>query len=160
MPALTPKIRLAVPGDETVLAALCRAVHELHAAARPDVFLPYAAAAFQAWFGELLAGEEVKLWIAEIEGVPAGYVSAARKTREANAFCHARVWCEIDNMAVEPEFRNRGLARQLMETAIAHARAEGIQEFELTTWSFNQDALAAFESLGFRPRVVRLELRN
>jgi len=49
----------------------------------------------------LLASDEVKFWIVEIDGVPAGYVSVARKSREGMPFSPAREWCEIDNLAVE-----------------------------------------------------------
>ena len=157
MSELTPLIRRAVSGDESILAELAKAVHELHVAARPDIFLPYDAVALRTWFGELLAADEVKFWIVEIGGVAAGYVSAARKSREANPFSSAREWCEIDNLSVEPAFRNQGLGRLLMETAMADARSMGLRVFELTTWWFNESGRAAFQSLGFQPRFVRFE---
>jgi len=153
----TPLIRRAVSGDESILAALGKAVHELHVNARPDIFLPYYAEALRIWFRELLAGGEVKFWIVEIDGVAAGYVSAARKSREANPFSPAREWCEIDNLAVEPAFQKQGLGRLLMETAMADARSAGLRVFELTTWWFNESGRAAFQSLGFQSRFVRFE---
>jgi ribosomal protein S18 acetylase RimI-like enzyme len=157
MSQLTPLIRRAVPGDESILAALGKAVHELHVAARPDIFLPYDAETLRTWFGELLAADEVKVWIVEVDCVAAGYVSAARKSREANPFSPAREWCEIDNLSVDPAFQKQGLGRLLMETAMADARSAGLHAFELTTWWFNEAGRAAFQSLGFQPRFVRFE---
>jgi len=61
----------------------------------------------------------------------------------------------VDELAVSPAHRRQGLARALFERVLAEARAEGLRDVELTSWSFNVEAHAAFEALGFRPKVVR-----
>jgi hypothetical protein len=45
----------------------------------------------------------------------------------------------------------------LVERVLANARAQGVRDVQLTCWSFNAEARAAFEALGFRPMTVRFQ---
>ena len=54
----------------------------------------------------------------------------------------------IQNVYTEPEFRRRGLARQLVETVIDWCRAEG---FHTVSLHASHDGRALYESMGFRP---------
>ena len=56
-----------------------------------------------------------------------------------------------------PAHRQRGVARTLVERVLASARAQGVRDVQLTCWSFNAEAQAAFEALGFRPMTVRYQ---
>jgi GNAT superfamily N-acetyltransferase len=53
----------------------------------------------------------------------------------------------IQNVYTEPEFRHRGLARQIMETIVAWCRAEGFQAVSLHASTFGRPL---YESMGFR----------
>jgi ribosomal protein S18 acetylase RimI-like enzyme len=55
---------------------------------------------------------------------------------------------------VSPEFRRKGVARTLIERVAAEARAIGIREIELNSWSFNTGAHDTFRALGFRTQIV------
>jgi GNAT superfamily N-acetyltransferase len=139
-------VRAAVVGDEHALAALNRFVHEMHAARRPDYFKPPHV-------------DETAAWIAEEEGFPVGYVLTFFQDRCDDPFRRARRWCEIDQIAVDPAWRRRGIGRALMAAALAEAGKRGVREVELSSWAFNTDAHAMFRQFGFEPRVVRFERR-
>ena len=63
----------------------------------------------------------------------------------------------ILNVYTEPDFRRRGIARQLMETMIAWCRAEGLARVTLHA---SEDGRHLYESLGFEPsNEMRLRLR-
>jgi GNAT superfamily N-acetyltransferase len=63
----------------------------------------------------------------------------------------------IQNVYTEPEFRHRGLARQIMETIVAWCRTEG---FHTVSLHASQDGRPLYESLGFRQtNEMRLSLR-
>ncbi len=62
---------------------------------------------------------------------------------------------EISNVAVMPEFRGRGIARRLLETAIAKAREQGVKDFTLEVRASNHAAIHLYESLGFRQEGLR-----
>jgi len=152
-------VRRAVGGDAHALAALNRFVHETHLARRPDYFKPVRADEAAAWFRERLDERTTAAWIAEAEGRSVGYVLTFFHERGENAFRRPRRWCEIDQIAVDPVWRRRGVGRALMAAALAEAGSRGMQNIELFSWAFNTDAHAMFQRLGFEPRMLRFERR-
>ena len=64
----------------------------------------------------------------------------------------------ILNVYTDPEFRRRGIARQLMQTMIAWCKCEG---FARITLHASDDGRHLYESLGFEPsNEMRLNLRE
>jgi ribosomal protein S18 acetylase RimI-like enzyme len=68
---------------------------------------------------------------------------------DSHEFCHARKCAYVDQICVTAEYRNRGIARGLIEEAKRRARQEGMAKLELDVWSENGKAKAAFHALGF-----------
>jgi ribosomal protein S18 acetylase RimI-like enzyme len=60
--------------------------------------------------------------------------------------------CYLAELYVVPDERGRGLGRALMESAMAHARAEGATYMDLGTSEDDVAARALYESLGFSNR--------
>jgi len=148
-------IRDADAGDVEVLADLSEGAQELHAGALPAFFKKPERGAVVDLFRAKLERGDVRAWIAEVDGMPAGYAVAAIRERPENALCHPRRLFEVDEIAVSVAHRRQGVARALIERVLTQARSEGIREVELTSWSFNVEAHAAFRALGFGPRVIR-----
>ena len=107
--------------------------------------------------GHHLQEANSRIWIAQVGELSVGYVLAIWRERGADTFCHARRWCEIDQIVVDPAFRRRGVAKALVIAATDAAAAEGINDVELNTWAFNSDAQDVFRQLGFRPKMIRWE---
>jgi GNAT superfamily N-acetyltransferase len=141
-------IRDAADGDIEVLVALNDIVQRLHVAALPAYFKQPEPGSVQELFRSKLQRPDVRVWIASADGILAGYLVA-------NPLCFARTICEIDEIAVAPTHRRTGLARALVDRVRDVARARGVRDVELNSWSFNDDAHAAFVALGFRPKSVR-----
>jgi diamine N-acetyltransferase len=148
-------VRQATASDAETLAGLNRTVQELHVAHRPDSFKNPDVASVADWFRTTLEDSTVRAWIAECDGVAAGYVLAITYDRPENAFRFARRFCEIDQIAVAPAFRRRGIARALVERVFEDARSRAIEDVELTSWHFNTEAHAVFRALGFTQEVTR-----
>lgn len=153
MPSIT--ITDAQERDVTVLTELSRFVHEMHVAAHPAYFKPFEPGAIGEQFRARLGRSNVRVWIASLGELPVGYVVVALRERAGDARCLARRSCEIEEVAVSPDHRRQGVARALVEHVLGEARSLGMDGVELTSWSFNAAAHAAFEALGFRPVVVR-----
>ena len=153
-------VRPAGVGDDHALAALNRFVHDVHLAHRPDYFKTARADEAAAWFRDQLGKPTTAAWIAEEGAVPIGFVLAFFEERPENPFRRARRWCQIDQIAVDPARRRRGVGRALMAAALDEARARGIADVELFSWAFNTDAHAMFRGLGFEPRIIRFELKR
>jgi ribosomal protein S18 acetylase RimI-like enzyme len=61
----------------------------------------------------------------------------------------------VDALAVDPEWRRRGIARRLLEDAEAQARIAGLGAVALDTGLGNADARALYVDYGFREREIR-----
>jgi ribosomal protein S18 acetylase RimI-like enzyme len=61
----------------------------------------------------------------------------------------------IANVAVDPAYRRRGIARALTNAAIEHARTRAIDEVWLHVRSENAAALNLYQSLGFKEQAQR-----
>jgi GNAT superfamily N-acetyltransferase len=111
-------VRRASPGDAMALAHLNSMVQALHVDARPDLFVPVVPSQLVEWFNAVLASPSQRVWLAEIDGKPAGYLLAAIQDRPATPFSPPRRWCEIDQPGVHEEMRGRGVARALVSAAL------------------------------------------
>lgn len=150
-------IRFAAAADADLLTKLCADVHESHFAERPDEFKPFSSAEVAAWFRTLLAEPTSRVWIAECEGRAVGFIAASVHVRPETPLVRAQRRLEIDQISVVPEFRRRGVARDLIRAAEEAARRERLTSLQMTTWCFNSVAREAMTRLGFRPKVVRFE---
>lgn len=154
------RIRVAAAGDEAILASLSAVVHEIHVGQRPDIFKPTDLRDLKHWFLDTVKAGSAKIWIAELGDLPVGYAVVIPQRRSASVFCHERRWHEVDQVGVHPQYRRQGVARSLIRHIVESARADGVSDVELNTWSFNDVALNSFERLGFVSRNVRLERRT
>lgn len=139
------------------MAQLNGMVQALHVSARPDFFGPVSAADLGEWFRGVLRNQNQRVWLAEIDGIPAGYLLAEIHDRPATPFCLPRRWCEIDQVGVAEGMRRRGVAHELVETAVGWACELGVERVSAQCWSFNMAAQEVFARLGFVPMWVRLE---
>jgi GNAT superfamily N-acetyltransferase len=147
-------VRGASVGDAETLAALNRFVHDMHLVRRPDYFTPRRVEDVGAARPRVVAA-----WIAQEGDAAVGYLLMFVHERAQNAFRHACRWCEIDQIAVDPAWRRRGIGTALMTAALEEASARGVRDVELSSWAFNSDAHAMFQRFGFEPRVVTFERR-
>jgi GNAT superfamily N-acetyltransferase len=152
-------VRAATPGDAEALARLNLEVQELHVSNRPDDFKPARADELALWFAEVLRDPLATVWLAEHDGVAAGFVVVRVREVAETLFCKARLWWELDAVSVAAGHRHQGVCRALFERVQSEARTEGIGELELQTWAFNREAQDAFTRLGFVPKRVRYERR-
>ena len=149
------EVRPAGVDDITALVNLNRFVQDLHFMNVPQRFRPMDEKAVSGWFRSMMDIPDARAWIVESMGSPVGYVLAVTYDRPENPFCHRRLFCEIDHIAIAPAFRKKGLARALVERVLGDALSRGIQDVELSSWCFNNEAHAAFDALGFRRQLVR-----
>jgi GNAT superfamily N-acetyltransferase len=157
---MSTRIRPAVIGDEVLLADLNGFVQELHLAKRPDHFRSTQSAELATWYRSLLEEPTTRVLIAEEDGVPVGYLLAILHEAPESPFVRGRRWCEIDQVAVDPTRRSRGIARALILDAASWAKAQGISQIEAASWSFNDRAHEVFGRLGFVPKTTRFELKS
>jgi ribosomal protein S18 acetylase RimI-like enzyme len=153
------RIVAASSADADTLAGLNQYVQNLHLENAPQFFkLPIrerATAAFKA----LLDRDDARAFIAYNDGRAIGYVLVFLVDRPETAFVSARRWLYLDQISVEPNSRRQGVGRALLNAALGCARAAGIDEIEVETWSFNAVAQVFFKSYGFAPKTEQFWLK-
>ena len=114
-------------------AAVVRAV----AALESEVFGPDAWSTAQV--AEELGGDGRRTWVTERDGGLVGYAVTWRSGDVV----------DLQRIAVHPGHRNRGLARDLLDAAVAAGRADGADRMLLEVGAGNPAALALYAASGF-----------
>ncbi len=96
-------------------------------------------------------------WVAQLDGIVAGWLSF----KEFLPRCAYRGTVEL-SVYVSEKFRRRGVARKLLQAAIACAPELGWHSFVGLIFGHNEASLKLFEKFGFErwgllPRIARVE---
>lgn len=152
-------IRRAGEADAELIAHLVRHVHDIHFAARPDFFKPYAfTPELIADFRERLADEQVHVLVGEVSDVAVGYILAQVVQHAENPYAYNPRTLLVDQMSVNPEARSKGYGEQLMAAVFDLAVSLEIKDIVLGVWAFNERAIAFYKRQGFTPRDIRMEM--
>ena len=108
-----------------------------------------------AWFlGNRLESHDDCIFVAEVDGEIVGYVWAAleplswKELRGPAGFIH--------DVAVAEDARRRGIATQLLNTAMVWLREHGAPRVILQTAAPNEGARALFRRIGFRETMIEM----
>lgn len=101
-----------------------------------------------------------KMLRAEIEGNPFARFILARQGRDREILGYVCYWVVFDelrimNVAVAPRARRQGIARRLVEHALAEGRARGARRGLLEVRASNGPALSLYGRLGFARTAFR-----
>ena len=120
-----PNLRLVAPSDlDTILRHRCAMFRD---SGRPEEVIAQLVEPFRAWLAPRLADGRYFGWMIEDAGeivAGIGMMAIDWPPHPAHPTSDKRGY--ILNVYVEPAHRRRGLARRLMETAMAEARARGL----------------------------------
>lgn len=150
-------VRRATAEDANTLSSLNADVQALHAEALPFRFKPPGPETFPpATAAAVIANANNLVFVAEIDGVPAGYAYAEAIRRGETAFHLAYDLVYLHHIIVRPPFRRLGAGSALLNAVRAGGRDLGISLVTLETWTFNEAARAFFRRNGFEPYNERL----
>jgi ribosomal-protein-alanine N-acetyltransferase len=96
-------------------------------------------------FLSLLRRDDAELWVAAVDGEVRGYAVVWYLADEA----------ELGNLAVDPDWRRRGVGAELLEWSVARIRERGVRRIFLEVRPSNRAAQALYERYGFIPTGVR-----
>ena len=102
-------------------------------------------------FWRLRVARSVRL-VASAEDEPVGIISVGQASEPDVA--------ELFGLWVRPDYRGRGVAWQLTQSAAQHARSVGQRALKLWVATDNGRAVAFFSSAGFRPADERRPMTN
>jgi ribosomal protein S18 acetylase RimI-like enzyme len=144
-------IRRATRADAEAVSSLNAVVQSLHAEALAFRFKPPGPATFPPAEAAALIGKpETIMFVAEMDGLPVGYVYAEHMQRPETPFTYAHELIYIHHISVKPEFRAKDMGEALLDAVRAAAAERKIELITLDVWSFNASARSFFRRNGFR----------
>ena len=88
------------------------------------------------------------LFVAEYAGRTVGFISG--ELREGSPTFQAKTWASVDDVFVEPDHRNLGVGRALLERVKEWAKERGADGVSLQVAAANERGRKFYEELGFR----------
>lgn len=167
-------IRAATLDDFDKVSDLYLQVQQLHVNLRPDLYCPVDTVITRESFEETIPNHN--LWIAEIpletrndsseeqtishqNGItsPAGFMQLETRQIESPARYPTSV-LYIHAICVDEKCRHSGVGRALMAKARELAAERGCTSVDLQVMACNDAAISFYQSLGFTPRSLNLEM--
>jgi ribosomal protein S18 acetylase RimI-like enzyme len=150
-------VRRASIADSELVSALNVDVQAVHAVALPSRFKPPLSGSMpQAEVAALLAKAETVVFLAYLDGTPAGYVYAEVVRRAETSLTYAYDMIYIHHISVRPNYRRLGVGSALLNAVRALGSDLSISLITLEVWSFNEAARAFFRRHGFDLYIERL----
>ena len=153
------RIREATIADAGALGRLGALLMSVHFNFDRRRFLdpgPDAAAGYAEFLMSQLDDADAVIFVAEHEDVVVGYCYAGieplswKELRDEAGFIH--------DLALDPDARRQGAARQLIQAAVDWFRARKIARVMLWTSTANAPARQLFERAGFRPTMTEMTM--
>lgn len=146
---MTVDIRSAMASDAGKISLLLQNVQNLHATLYPAIFRSIEQDSLTEQVMQLIADPTLHVRLAVSEGEIAGYAVFRSDGCESSALIHSHRYLFLQQIAVDPDFRRKGIATALLDDFKACAAGMGITELRLDVWGANADARACFEKAGF-----------
>lgn len=65
---------------------------------------------------------------------------------------------EVTDLYVKPSYRRRGVGEQLLQSCLDRVKSKGVTHVQLRVWNANRAAIALYRKLGFRDRMMTMQL--
>jgi ribosomal protein S18 acetylase RimI-like enzyme len=150
-------IRIELTKDYKDLARLSKVVQDLHCKLYPNDFKPFDQVKIEKKFEKMLSDSNGFAFVAREEEKAIGYLLCFVKLRKENAFQFEKIVLNISQISVALDYRNRGVAQQLIEQAEKLANKKDITCIHLDHWSQNLIASKFFINNGFEYYNHRME---
>lgn len=148
-------IRKMLKSDYEGVKKLMKQVHQLHYVNRPDIFLDGDALS-KSYFDKLFHDEYFHyVYVKDDEIV--GLLMMEHHVKPGYEVVNDRNVFYISDLVVDENHRKSGIGRELYGYAATVAKSYEATGIELTAWSFNQDAIRFYESLGMTPMNMTME---
>ena len=151
------KIERAVPSDIEDIGRLLVQVCNVHAAIRPDLFLPEKRKYTDSELADLIVDDTRPIFVArDDDGAVAGYCFTAIEDHEGfNEPPHKTLY--IDDLCVDEKVRGQSLGRKLYDFVCGWAKEQGIYNVTLHVWEHNESAIAFYRSMGMKIQFYGME---
>ena len=109
---------------------------------------PGAERVMRRFLADLTSSGHSFLFVAESGGRTVGFISG--ELREGSPTFRQKAWASVDDVFVEPDYRNLGVGRALLESVEVWAKERRADGISLQVAAANQRGRKFYEGLGFR----------
>lgn len=145
--------RRAVDRDYDVINKFNQALFDYHKNVCPEVFeyAEFEDYNYEDFLHEV--SDDDKAWfVAEYDGNIVGAVLSYITADRFN-----QIFCYVDSLYVEPQFRNQGVASKLMSLVEDFSKKNGVNSLQLNVWVQNVAGMQFYKKLGLEPTNCKFE---
>ena len=153
------RIRRAEEKDIPRILTLLSQVLELHAAIRPDIFIPGTTKYSDEELREILSDDSRPVYAAVTEDGDEllGYAFCVIQKQPFTSTMVPFESIYIDDLCVAEEARGQGVGKKLFDYVADEGRRRGCYEITLNVWEGNDDARGFYEHLGMKTKETQME---
>ncbi len=140
--------------DYDAVDTLMQQLHKIHVNGRPDLYVEMEHPYSKEELTEKIYNKEVITLAAEEENRIVGLCIVVIRHRSGMVNMKTAY---VDDLVVDQSYQHRGIAKSLFQKAEERAKALGAERMDLTVWSFNENALKFYQSIGMVPQRYILE---
>lgn len=140
------------------ILGLLTQVLEIHADARPDIFIHGTTKYTREELGDILKDDSCPVYVAADEQDQVmGYVFCVYKEQPHSTNMVPFRSIYIDDLCVDRKYRGQHIGEQLFEYVKDLARREGCYEVTLNVWEGNDSAIAFYRKMGLKTMKTVME---
>ncbi len=151
------EIRSATQSDAGKISLLLQTVQNLHATLYPAIFRTVDQNSLTEQVIQIISNPDLHVRLAMVDGEIAGYAVFRTDGCESSSMIHPHNYLFLEQIAVSPAFRRKGIATALLDDFRDYATKSGITELRLDVWGANADARKCFEKAGFSAYNYRMK---
>ncbi len=148
-------VRKAEKADHQAVRKIMDQVQEMHVAWRPDIYKSNEDLISEEVFDHMVDSGNV--YVADVDGVVAGVLEVTYRHIESPAHVTRDV-VFIDTMAVDADFRGKGIGHKFFEKVKELKEISGLDGIELQVNARNRDAYEMYKKCGFTEKSINMEL--
>lgn len=148
-------VRNAKKEDYSAVRDIMNQVQQMHVQWRPDVYKANENLITEEIFGFMR--ESGNLYVADVEGNVVGVLEVTMKHVESPAHVTKDILF-IDSMAVDSEFRGKGIGHAFFEKVKELKKESGADAIELQVNARNIAAMEMYKKCGFTEKSINMEL--
>ena len=143
-------IRPATPADVPAVLPMVAKICALHESWDTDKygFLPHPEKRYEKWLTRLANQERSVFLVADNQKQLVAFIVAT--VEQEIPIYRIKEFAFIHDLWVEPEYRQQGIAKQIVQQTIERLRQIGVEQIRLDTAAANEAARKLFASCGFR----------
>lgn len=143
-------IRTAAEKDKNAVNIIRRQVHQLHAAARPDMFKSEFSKELADRYDYFLQAEEYRVVVCDDMSCGIiGFAVMKKVSLGETPYSVERNFLLVEELGVDARCRRRGVGAKLINAAKDYAKKCGFSRLQLDMWAFNDTAEQFYTSQGF-----------